>query len=59
MSFLRTIPAARDVRPTLVEDDVPGLDLEGVGAATMIAMALAPTAFVFVAALQMFGVHAL
>jgi hypothetical protein len=59
MSFLRTVPADRAVRPSLVEDDAPGLDLDGVGAATMLAMALAPTVFVLVATLQMLGVHAL
>ena len=59
MTDLRTAPSDRAVRASLVEDDAPGLDLDRVGAATMLAMAVAPTAFVLVAALQMFGVHAL
>ena len=63
MSVLRTLPTARGARPTLVPtsaiDDVPGMSLDGVSAAAMLAMALAPTGFVFAAALQMLGVHAL
>jgi hypothetical protein len=59
MSVLRTLPTSRRVRPALFEEPVPGMSLDGVGAATMLAMALAPTAFVLAAALQMLGIHTL